>query len=239
MGWKCACKAENVDESVQCNNCGRKKPKYLGVKLELAPTEKMNDDQFAVWYLMMAYDHLIDAEAYLKSYEETKEKLGDQTYNQVKIQELINNNMTKIEYNCEKCFSILEIAMKHNPKAQLRDKDDAIQDIPSIKSNCYFLLGNYYFEKEHYDHAIANYQQSYEADLNQVSIYNIAMATMNLPVEGGGFFGGKKKEAAMQAKKEQEIDLLQKVIKFSPFSRLGIQSGRRLIHEYGITEFDI
>lgn len=65
------------------------------------------------------------------------------------------------------------------------------------------------------------------------------MATINLPAEGGGIFGGKKKQAAMETKREQEIDLLKKTIKFAPFSELGVRSGRQLMEDYGVTEFDI
>jgi hypothetical protein len=65
------------------------------------------------------------------------------------------------------------------------------------------------------------------------------MATINLPVEGGGLFGGKKKQAAEQTKREQEIDLLKKTIKFAPFSDLGIKSARMLIEDYDLSDIDV
>jgi hypothetical protein len=65
------------------------------------------------------------------------------------------------------------------------------------------------------------------------------MATINLPVEGGGLFGGKKTEAAKETKREQEIDLLKKTVKFAPFSELGIKCARRLMENYNLNEIDV
>lgn len=240
MSWKCVCKEENnSDESKVCKNCGRTRPKYLGVKLDLDSTEKMSTDQKAVWYLMIAYDHLIESIEYLKLDREYLEKLGDENYNQAVVESKMQDFKNKAENNCEKCLNILEKTTSLSQDAQFENDKGFIIGIPSIKSDSYFNLGSIYFRQENYEKAIEYYQTSYDSDPNQVSIYNIAMATINLPVEGGGMFGRNKKQAATETKREQEIDLLKKTIKFAPFSELGIKSGRMLMEDYKITEFDI
>ena len=70
---------------------------------------------------------------------------------------------------------------------------------------------------------------------------------INLPTEGGksgliGLFSSKKREivqTANETKREQEIDLLMKTIKFAPFSELGIKSAKRLMKNYDLTDIDI
>ena len=239
MSWKCVCKEENnPDESKVCKNCGRTKPKYLGVKLDLGSTEKMSTNQKAVWYLMIAYDHLIESDEYLKLDREFAGKLGDENYNQVAVESKMRDFKSKAESNCKKCLNILEKATSLSPDAQFENDNSFILGIPSIKSDAYFNLGSIYFRQKNYEKAIKYFQISYDSDLNQVSIYNIAMATINLSAEGGGMFGGKKKRAAMETKRDQEIDLLKKTIEFAPFSELGIKSGRMLMEDYKITEFE-
>lgn len=192
----------------------------------------MTPQQLAVWYLMIADDYLCDAKNCLEIYRELKTKISDIDYNQLIVKEKLEENREKIEKNCEQCLAVLEKAVKLDPNPQFEDQNGAIQDQSSIKSDCYFCLGGLHFNQENYSKAIEYYKNSYEADPNQVSIYNIAMATMNLPVEGGGVFGGKKKQVAQEAKREQEIQWLKKTIKFAPFSELGRKSGRILMENY-------
>jgi len=240
MSWKCVCKEENnSDESTVCKKCGRSKPKYLGIKLVLSPTEKMSPEQLAVWYLMIAHDHLLDSEISLNHDAELSEKLGNQNYDQVNLKLRINEYRDKVESYCEKCQKILEKVKALSPAAQFEDEKGFIHSISSIKSDCYFNLGSLQFRQNNWAKAIEYYQSSYEADPNQVAIYNIAMATMNLPAEGGGLFGGAKKQAALETKREQEIELLKKTIRFAPFSELGIKSGRILINKYKMIDLNL
>ncbi len=240
MSWKCVCKEENnADESRFCKNCGRNKPKYLGVKLDLGSRESMSTDQKAVWYLMVAYDYLLESERFAKLENEFSEKLGDENYNQAAIQSKIHEFKKKAESNCRKCLSILKKTASISDEAQFENNKGFVISIPSLKSDAYFNLGTIYFRQKRFDKAIEYFQASYDSDPNQVSIYNIAMATINLPVEGGGIFGGKKKEAALKTKRDQEVELLKKTIKYAPFSTLGIRSGRILMEDYKITEPDI
>jgi len=239
MSWKCVCKEQNnPDDSKACKNCGRRRPKYLGVKLDLAASEKMTNEQKSVWYLMIAHDHLLESDEYLNLDKEFSGKLGDQNYSQPAVESKMTEFKNKAENNCKKCLNILEKSVALSPEAQFEDAKGYIQSIPSIKSDCYFNLGSIYFRRRDFEKAIEYYQKSYDSDPNQVSIYNIAMATINLPVEGGGLFGGKKKEAAKETKREQEIDLLKKTIKFAPFSELGIKSARMLMEDYSLTDID-
>ena len=239
MSWKCVCKEENSDDSQYCSNCARKKPKYLGVKLEIESTQEMSQEQKAVWYLMISHDHLRDANRYLGSYRESKEHEGDESYNQTSVRNNMVSFQKYVETNCEKCLNILEKSESLFPDAQFKGENGVIQNISSIKSECFFTMGSLHFNQDNFSKAIDYYRQSYDSDPNQVSIYNIAMATRNLPVEGGGIFSGKKKQAAIETKKEQEIDWLKKTIKIAPFSSIGVKSGRLLINDYNIAEIDI
>jgi tetratricopeptide (TPR) repeat protein len=238
MSWKCVCKEENnPDESKICKNCGRSRPKYLGVQLNTTSSEKMSTDQKAVWYLLIAQDHIHESDEYLELDRDLTEKLGDSDQSTIASQTL--EYKSEVEKNCSKCLTVLNMTEELSPEVQFENDDGFVLNIPAIKSNAYFNLGTVYFRKEDYAKAIEYYQKSYDADPNQVSIYNIAMATINLPAEGGGLFGGKKKQVAQEAKQEQEAELLKKTIKFAPFTELGIKSGRMLMEQYGITEFDI
>ena len=49
-----------------CKNCGRKKPKYLGIKLNVDLNDKITLEQLAIWHLMVAYSYLIKLDEYLK-----------------------------------------------------------------------------------------------------------------------------------------------------------------------------
>ena len=223
MSWKCVCKEQhNPDDSKVCKNCGRTRPKYLGIKLDLGPSDKMTREQKSVWYLMIAHDHLLESDEYLKLEREFSEKLGDQNYSQPAIESKIAELKSKAEKCCSKCLTILDKSVALSPNAQFEDAKGYIQSISSITSDCYFNLGSISFRRQNFEQAIEYYQKSYDSEPNQVSIYNIAMATINLPVEGGGLFGGKKKQLAQEAKRAQEIELLKKTIKFAPFSELGI-----------------
>ncbi len=240
MSWKCVCKEENNnDKNNICRNCGRKKPEYLGIKLDINSTEKMNDEQKSIWYLMLAYDHLKDSNNNLSYYKELNDKVGNQDYDQYKLEQRIKRYNIIVEHDCQKCLSMLEISSMLNKNAQFVDNKEFIYNISSIKSDCYFNLGSLNFKKELYSEAIKYYQKSYDADPNQVSIYNIAMATNNMKVESGGIFGGKKKEIEEKLKSEQVVELLKKTISFAPFSPIGRKSGIMLINDYGITEVGI
>jgi tetratricopeptide (TPR) repeat protein len=239
MSWNCVCKFSNQDDAIKCNNCGRKKPKYLGVKIEIDSTGKLTNEQLSVWYLMIAFSDLAELKKTQELYKDLNSKKGDMNYNQQVIITEINKCNSSAEYYCEKCLKAVEKALSLDPNPCFNDSQDAVQDSASIKSEAFFNLGYFYFDQGKYDLAIKNFEASYDADPNQVSIYNIAMATINLPVEGGGMFGGKKKEEAKALKLQQEIELLKKTILFSPFSELGVRSGRILLENYGISEIDI
>lgn len=79
MAWKCVCKIENTDESQNCKNCGRKKPKYMGIKIDLGAIEKMDAQQMGVWYLMIAYDHLTEAQEYCDLYADLNKSVRGQS----------------------------------------------------------------------------------------------------------------------------------------------------------------
>jgi len=232
MSWSCVCNKANEDEVLQCINCGRKKPKYLGVKLEVS-TDKMEAEQKAVWYLKIAFDCLQDAQNTYVYHEKERTFIHD-----IKNEE-VKGAKNSIVTNCNRCFTMVDKAIQFAPNPQFQDSDNRIQDTASIKSACYFLLGQLHFDLKDYGEAIKYYQNSYDADPNQVSIYNIAMATIQLPVEGTSLFGGKKNEIAKENKRQQEIDLLVKTIKFLPFSDIAIKSGRILIEKYGLEDIEI
>lgn len=239
MNWKCVCNNENVDERLSCKNCGRQKPKYLGIKLDIDQTQKMDDQQKAIWYLMIADDFFNIASNSLKYYEELKSKVGDERYNTYTVEKQMRANENSVKSNCKECISFLDRVRKLFPEAQFKDSDGMVLSSSTVESQCHFKLGSLYFENEDYENAITYFQKSFDADPNQVSIYNIAMATINLPVESGGMFGGKKRQGELQVKREQELILLKKTVKFAPFSELGRKSARTLIKKYGITDFDI
>lgn len=227
MSWKCVCKEKNIDEDLHCKNCARKRPKYFGVKLELGAKEKMNNEQYATWKLIIAYDHLLEMKIFLDRLKEFPS-----TDFQFAIKE--GRNFKK------NILDILEEIEALDPNVQFQDKDGIIQSCSSIRSLCCFYLGSLCFDNKDYKTATEYFQSSYEAEPNQESIYNIAMATINLPAEsGGGLFKGKKRAAAEEVKREQEIDLLYKTIKFAPFSHTGIKSGRMLFEKYKLTKIDI
>ena len=240
MSWKCVCKEENnTDESKTCKNCGRTRPKYLGVKLDLGSMEKMTNDQKAVWYLMIAHDYLLESDEYLKLDKDLSKKLGDESYNQAAVESNVQGYRGSSKTYSNRCLNVLKMSTDLSPEAQFENENGFISSAPSIKSSAYFNLGSVSFRSKEYQKAIEYYQKSYDSDPNQVSIFNIAMATINLPAEGGGMFSGKKTQAAKETKKEQEIDLLKKTIVFAPFSGTGRESAKILLEDYGITEFDI
>jgi len=239
MSWKCVCKEQNnPDDSKICKKCGRARPKYLGIKLDLAPSESMTKEQKSVWYLMIAYDYLLESDKYLKLHKELSEELKNSNYDRSELSLKTGEFSGKIKENCRRCLAILDSSEAILPGAQFEDVEGCIQTISSIRSNCYFNLGSIYFRQKDFEKAIEYYKASYDSDPNQVSIYNIAIATINLPVEGGGLFGGKKKKAAQETKREQEVELLKKTVKFAPFSDLGIKTARLLIEYYGIIDID-
>jgi tetratricopeptide (TPR) repeat protein len=136
--------------------------------------------------------------------------------------------------DCNNCLKFIEESIKINPKAQFKDVNEAVQDSSSLKSLCYYELGYIEYKSTDFAKALDYFQNSFNSDPNQISIFQIALATIKLPAEGGGFFGGKKTEEAKANKKIQEIDLLKKTIQFSPFSFLGIKSASLLYENYGI-----
>jgi len=239
MSWKCVCKeVNNPDNSDICINCGRKKPKYLGVKLDINITDNMTEKQKAIWYLMISYNYLHKSEENRKSVGELSQYLGNQNYNQVEIESKIRNFKKKSEDNCFSCLNILEKVSAISEDVQFEDTNGFIQSVPSIKSDCYFELGSIYFDKKEYEKAIEYYNQSYDADPNQVSIYNIAMATSNQSVGEDGLFKKKKREEGEKIKEESVIELLKKTIKYSPYSSIGIKSGIMLMDRYKIFDYE-
>jgi tetratricopeptide (TPR) repeat protein len=240
MSWRCVCNEEgNPDESRTCRNCGRMKPKYLGVTLETQPTEKMSKEQKAVWYLVVAYSYLAESGECIENCDELSGRLGDSNYNQAAIESKLRELRARANSACHKCLQLIEKAASLSPEAQFKDDRSSVHSISSLRSDSYFNLASICFNEGDYGKAIEHYQASYDADPNQVSIYNIVMATRNLPAEGGGLFGGKKKQTALETKRDQEIALLNRTIQFAPFSKLGVKSATKLMENYGITEFDI
>lgn len=242
MAWKCVCKEENNDNNQkECINCGRKKPKYLGVKLDLDYDGPMPDSIKEVWLLKVANSYIDESDNYLKLITELLDEYGEaaRTLELTKAKfELFKNRAGD---RCNKALQLLKQLVSMSPDAQYESDDGAVHTINTIKSTAYFNIGLLHYKLKTYGKAIEYFQGSFDIDPNQVSIYNIAMATINLPIEGaGGLFGKKQnKEIAQTNKRDQEIELLKKTIKFYPFSRLAIDSGKMLINKYKISEFNI
>jgi len=237
MSWKCFCKEDtNLDESKVCKNCGKRRPKYLGVKLDLGSTEEMSSEQKAVWYLMIAYSYFLKSDENLSLHRELLNKVGNENYNQDALRSEMIDAINTAKEDCVKSLDIIKNNVESlSINAQFKDDDDIVVDISSLKSRSYFNIGAVYFRKDIFERAIKNFQSSFDYDPNQVSIYNIAMATINLEVEGGGIFSSsKKKQAAAKTKQDQEIELLKKTIQFAPFSELGIKCGKLLLEKYNI-----
>lgn len=235
MSWKCCCKEENnSDDDKVCKKCRRKKPEYLGIELNFDSTAKMPEDQKAVWLMMIAHKYLERSDHWVEEFLEFRNNPPDNSEWPMNIR----NNV--IDY-CNKCITYIGKSSNISSKVQFKDSDDVVHSAQSLLSNAYFNLGRIFSLKPDYPKCIKYYQQSYDADPNQVSIYNIAISTIALPAEdGGGFFGkAKRKETATETKKQQEIDLLKKVILFSPFSDLGIETGMMLMGSYDIDENDL
>lgn len=127
MSWKCACKEENnSNETRTCKNCGRSRPKYLGIKLDLSPTDKMTEEQKGVWYLMIAYHHLSESNEYLKLEKDLSEKSKDPDYNKTLIEEKIRGIRQKAEDNCSKCLNLVEKAAQFSPNAQFKGEEGIV-----------------------------------------------------------------------------------------------------------------
>ena len=108
MSWKCVCKEkDNPDEANICKNCGRKRPKYLGVTLALESGETMSEEQKAVWYLMIAYNHLNEAREYLEIHRDLSVKLGDESYDQSAVRSRRQEVCDKAESNCSEVDPIV------------------------------------------------------------------------------------------------------------------------------------
>lgn len=240
MSWNCSCKQVNDDELSACSNCGRKKPKYLGVKIDFGKHE-LTTEQLSVWYLMISYEYLKTAKETNDQVYEFMNSKGNPPYRDENLNSHFSKLKSNIILNCNNCLKFVEEALKLNPAPQFKDEDDATQDSKSVKSLCYYELGSIEFRSSNYSKAIDYFQNSFSSDPNQISIFQLALSTMKLPVEGGGgLFNGKKTEEATANKKKQEIELLKKTIQFGPFSPIGIKAASVLFENYKIllTESD-
>jgi len=234
MSWNCSCKQVNDDELLSCNNCGRKKPKYLGVKIDFGKHE-MTAEQLSVWYLMISYEYLKTAKAISDQVHELINSKGNPPYRDENANSFFANLKNKVIFNCNNCLKFIEEALKLNPNPQFKDEDDATQDSKSVRSLCFYELGSIEYRSMNYSKAIDHFQNSFNSDPNQISIFQLALSTIKLPVEGGGgIFSGKKTEEAIANKKNQEIELLKKTIQFGPFSPIGIQAASVLFENYKI-----
>jgi tetratricopeptide (TPR) repeat protein len=233
MSWNCSCKQINADALNSCCNCGRKKPKYLGVKIEFG-TSELTRDQLSVWYLMIAFDYLKLAKEASKQVAVLVEEKGFPPYKDSNAANLFDELKEAIEKNSYNALKFVDESLKVNPEAQFNDEDNAMQDSKSLKSACFYELGSIEFNSANYAKAIDFFQHSFNVDPNQISIYHLALSTIKLPVEGGGFFSGKKTDEALSNKKKQEIELLRKTIQFGPFSPLGIKAAALLFENYKI-----
>lgn len=233
MSWNCSCKQTNDDELNFCQNCGRTKPKYLGVKIDFG-TKELSTEQLSVWYLLIANNYLLTAKEYQKLITELIESKGYPPYKEDYVTIKFGNIKNNIISNCNHCLKFIEESLKHNEKPQFKDEDDAVQDVNSIKSLCYYELGDIEFTSTNYSKALNYFQNSFKSDPNQISIFQIALSTIKLPLEGGGLFSGKKTEEARINKHNQEIELLKKTIQFGPNSLLGIKSASILYEDYKI-----
>jgi len=241
LSWKCVCKeAGNSDENKSCKNCGRKRPKYLGVKLDLDYLGPWPEQVKVKWLMVVAQSYINTSDQHLEEILKLTDEYGEGVYSVESLKIKFNRHKAIAGESCNKCLDILKKIQEQSPDAQYEDDENVVYNINSIKSSAYFNIGLLYSYQKIYGKAIEYFQTSFDSDPNQVSIYNIAISTIRLPLEGaGGIFSGKeKKEIAMRNKRQQEIDLLKKTIKFYPFSQLAIKCGKRLIDKYNYSDFD-
>jgi tetratricopeptide (TPR) repeat protein len=232
MEWICSCKTSNEDLLNKCSNCGRKKPKYFGIKVDFKSTSNLNDEKLSLWYLQLAIKYLKDAQerlnilvesrAEIKSYEKVQEHV-------IQYWEKLKN---LIKSNCQNCFLMLDEAEKLDQNPGFEDEDNISINLTTVKSKCHYVLGSFFYNVNQFEEAVNNFQNSFDLDPNQFTIFQLALSTIKLPVEGTSVFSSKKTSQAIENKKQQEIDLLLKTIKFSPFSDLGLKSAQILNDNY-------
>ena len=239
MSWKCICESINEDENLKCPKCGKEKPSYLGIKLGLKEKEKLTNDLKAKWLLMIASSHLNSSIENLNDMLELLLK-KEQEGKSEKLENLIYCKRNTAREYCDKCISIAEMSEKMDDKVIL-EVDETEYDHKKIKSESYRILGQINFNTDNFTKAIEYCEKSHNLAPNQDALYLIARSIPKLPIEGvGGVFASpSKRESAEKIKRNQEIELLMNVIRFDPYSELGIECGNRLIESYGLKDFNI
>lgn len=232
MTWNCSCKKVNDDNQSKCGKCGRIKPKYLGVKIDISGDIQFDSQQFSLWNLMLANNYLIKA----------KKKLN-------KLIEYLNQENTTydkanatVKLNCDNIRSwVVKYANDSIKLAQLAaglfdeisyEQEEILLTPANLISDSFYTIADSYYFTHDYGKAIEWYQQSYDADPNQISIYSLAISTQKLPVEGTSVFSSKKTNQAKENKKEQEMELFKKTIRFSPFTEIALKAAEVLKEDY-------
>jgi tetratricopeptide (TPR) repeat protein len=232
MEWKCSCKTANDENLQKCSNCGRAKPKYFGIKVNFTPNEAIDNKKLSVFHLMVGLKYLANAKERLDKFEKAKNEYRAQGKMPENVALYWDGQKFTFFNECINCLKMLDEAEKLDEKPGFINEEEINITSISIRSDCFFYLGNMYFESNNYIEAVNNFQKSFDLDPNQYSIYKLALSTINLPVEGKSVFNSKKTTEAVENKKHLEIDLLKQAIKFSPLSNLGLLSAQILKDRY-------
>jgi len=232
MEWICSCKTKNEDSLSECLNCGRKKPKYFGIKVDFQSTSDLDEKKLSLWYLKVAIKYIKDAKERLERLDKSKEENKGND----KVPEHIVHHWERLKNaivsDCKDCFEMLNEAEKLDQNPGFEDEDNISINSTTVRSDSYYILGSLCYTMKKFDEAVTNFQKSFDLDPNQFTIYHLALSTINLPVEGTSMFSSKKTNQAIENKRQQEIDLLIKTIKYSPFSDLGINAAQILNDKY-------
>jgi len=232
MEWICSCKTSNEDALSKCSNCGRKKPKYFGIKVDFKSNANLDDKKLSLWYLKVAIKYLDDALERLKKLESSKAEMKPNEKVPEHIIQYWERLKTAISLDCNNCFAMLDEAEKLDQNPGFEDEEDISINAITVRSKCLYALASLFYAVNNFEEAVNNFQKSFDLDPNQFTIFQLALSTINLPVEGTSMFSSKKTSQAIENKRQQEIDLMIKTIKFSPFSELGLSAAQILNNKY-------
>ena len=133
MPWICSCKTSNQDNLNKCSNCGRKKPKYLGIKIDFSSFIEMDEKKLSVWYLKLANKYLYQANDNLNYLIELIDKHGqtDKVNSKIKFQYETFKNI--ILSKCDYCLIFVEKALKLYDHPAYEDNEGILINPDSTK----------------------------------------------------------------------------------------------------------
>lgn len=243
--WNCVCETENDADAKSCRNCSREKPPYLSSKIGVSSKLESESD-IGILLLEIVKDYLGDLKELNNELDRLKLTYMENAAIESKLTTTAewasaSNKNLRLERNkneftdkAKRCLSLIKQASSHGVEAP-----------KELRSDIYFSLGVRYAKNDQYSAALKAYEKSFSFMPDQASLFNIALNTTRMAAKVDpkdiktGFLGGKKvdkgkQEAAEKIKKQQEIDLFKRVIKFHPFTNMAISSAQILIEDYGV-----